>query len=96
MNLRPVGGHIIVEMAEKEQKTASGILLPDTGDKERPEQGKVMAVGPGKFMENGTRQVMEVKIGDTVVFKKYGPDEVEVDGKKFLVVGADDVMAIIE
>ncbi len=96
MQLRPLGGHIIVEMTEKEHKTASGIILPDMGDKERPEQGTVIAVGPGKFLDNGTRQVMEVKVGDVVVFKKYGPDEVEVDGKKYLVVGADDIMATIE
>lgn len=96
MKLRPISGHIIVEPQAKEAKTASGIYLPETGDKERPEQGKVVAVGPGKFLENGTRQVMEVKEGDTVVFKKYAPDEVKVDDKTYFVVSADDVMAIIE
>ncbi len=84
-----------MEAKVKENKTASGIILPENEEKQ-PEQGKVMAVGPGKFLENGTRQVMEVKVGDTVVFKKYGPDEVEVDGKKLLVVTMDDVMAVIE
>ncbi|MBI1908035.1 co-chaperone GroES [Candidatus Uhrbacteria bacterium] len=96
MQLRPLGGHIIVEVLEKEHKTASGIILPDTGDKERPEQGKVIAVGPGKLLENGSRQVMDVKVGDTVVFKKYAPDEVKLEDKTYLVVNGDDVMAIVE
>lgn len=95
MNIRPLGGHIVVEAKIKESKTASGIFLPDNEEKQ-PEQGKVMAVGPGKFLENGTRQVMEVKVGDTIVFKKYGPDEVEVEGRKFLVVAAEDIIAVIE
>lgn len=95
MQLRPLGGHIIVEPQEKEAKTASGIYLPDTGDKERSEQGKVVAVGPGKMLENGTRQPIEVKAGDTVVFS-YSRQEVTLDGKKFFVVAAEDVMAVIE
>ncbi len=95
MQLRPLGGHIIVEAKVKESKTASGIFLPENEEKQ-PEQGKVIAVGPGKFLENGMRQIIEVKVGDTIVFKKYGPDEVEVEGKKFLVVAAEDIMAVIE
>lgn len=95
MQLRPIGGHIIVTPVEKEQKTASGIILPQTGDKERSEQGKVVAVGPGKFLDNGTRQVMEVKVGDTVVFS-YSRQEVTVEDKKYLVVAAEDIMAVIE
>ncbi len=95
MQIRPLGGHIIVEAKVKESKTASGIFLPENEEKQ-PEQGRVIAVGPGKFLENGTRQVMEVKVGDTIVFKKYGPDEVEVEGQKFLVVAAEDIMAVIE
>lgn len=95
MQLRPIGGHIIVTPVEKEQKTASGIILPQTGDKERSEQGKVVAVGPGKFLDNGTRQVMEVKVGDTVVFS-YSRQEVTIEDKKYLVVAAEDIMAVIE
>lgn len=95
MQLRPIGGHIIVAPVEKEQKTASGIILPQTGDKDRAEQGKVIAVGPGKFLENGTRQVMEVKVGDTVVFS-YSRQEVTLEDKKYLVVAAEDIMAVIE
>lgn len=95
MQLRPTGGNIIVEPQGKETKTASGIILPDSGEK-RQGQGKVIAVGPGKLLENGTRQVIEVKVGDTVVFKQYAPDEVKVDDKNYLVLSADDVMAVIE
>lgn len=96
MPLRPIGGHIIVEPKEKEMKTASGIYLPETGEQERQEQGKVIAVGPGKFLDNGTRQVMEVRVGDTVIFKSYGPSEVKIESKNFLVVAAEDVVAIVE
>lgn len=95
MELRPLGSHIIVEVQEKETKTASGIILPDTGEK-RQGQGKVIAVGPGKLLENGSRQVMEVRVGETIVFKQYAPDEVKVDDKNYLVLSADDVMAVIE
>ena len=95
MQLRPLGSHIIVEVQEKETKTASGIILPDNGEK-RQGQGKVIAVGPGKLLENGSRQVMEVRVGETIVFKQYAPDEVKVDEKNYLVLSADDVMAVIE
>ena len=101
MNLKPLGNHIIVEAAGKETTTALGIIIPDTADKERPERGTVIAVGPGKLLENGSRQAMEVKVGDEIVFKKYAPDEIELRGadgepKKYLVVNADEVMAVIE
>lgn len=99
MILKPLGSHVIVSAAEKEQVTSFGIILPETGDKERPERGTVVAVGPGKILENGSREAMEVKEGDVVIFKKYAPDEVEVkDGgetKKYLVVNASDIMAIV-
>lgn len=101
MNLKPLGNHIIVEAAGKETTTALGIIIPDTADKERPERGTVVAVGPGKMLENGNRQGIEVTVGDEIVFKKYAPDEIELKGangeaKKYLVVNADEVMAIIE
>lgn len=95
MQLRPIGGHIIVEPREKEAKTASGIYLVDAGEQKQSE-GKVIAVGPGKQTDNGPRQVMEVKVGDIVVFKQYAKDEVTLDGKTFFVLSADDVMAVIE
>ena len=96
MNLKPVGDNIIVKATEKETTTASGIIIPETADKERPEKGEVLAVGPGRLLENGTRRAMEISVGQTVVFKKYAPDEVKVDGETYLVIGADDVIAVIE
>lgn len=100
MKLRPLSGNLVVESAPEETKTASGILLPDSSNKEQQDRGTVIAVGPGKMLENGTRQVIDVKIGDIVIFKKWGKEEIELeDGgvkKKFLIVSADDVMAVIE
>ncbi len=93
--LQPLGDHVIVRALSKEEVTASGIYIPDVVDKERPERGEVVAVGPGKMLENGTRSAMEVKVGDKVVFKKYSPDEVKVDKETFLVIRMDDVVAII-
>ena len=76
--------------------TKSGIVLPESAEKERPVKGKVLAVGPGKTNEKGERISMSVKVGDVVLFKKYGPDEVELEGKKYLVADEDDILAIIE
>ena len=96
MQLKPVSDHIVLKSVEQETKTASGIIIPDTVDKERPEKGEVVAIGPGKVLENGQRASMEVQVGNTIVFKKYAPDEVKVDGVTYLVIRAEDVMAIIE
>ncbi|MEK7665443.1 MAG: co-chaperone GroES [Patescibacteria group bacterium] len=94
--LKPLGDHVIVRGLSKEEVTKSGIILPDTVDKERQERGEVIAVGPGKVLDNGSRSSMEVKIGDKVVFKKYAPDEIKVDDQEYLVIRMDDVVAIIE
>lgn len=96
MKLKPISDHIIVKASSKEEMSASGIIIPDTVDKERSERGEVLAVGPGKMLDTGTRQAMDVKEGDQVIFKKYAPDEIKVDGEEYLVIRADDVMAIIE
>lgn len=96
MNLRPLGDRVIVAATTKEEMTKSGIILPETIDKERPEQGHVMAIGPGKLMENGTRAPMNVKVGDKIIFKKYSPDEVKVDEKEYLVLSESDIMAVVE
>ncbi|TAK04013.1 co-chaperone GroES [Patescibacteria group bacterium] len=96
MNLRPLSDHLIVKASSKEETSASGIIIPDTVDKERPERGEVIAAGPGKLLENGSRAAMEVRAGDKVVFKKYAPDEVKVGKDEYLVIKADDVMAVIE
>jgi chaperonin GroES len=96
MKLRPLGDHLIVKALSAEETSASGIIIPDTVDKERPERGEVIAVGPGKVLENGSRAAIDVKPGDKVVFKKYAPDEVK-DGKDtLLVIKAEDIMAVIE
>ena len=96
MKLKPLGDHVIVKPAKAEEMTKSGIVLPATSDKEKPEQGEVVAVGPGKLMENGSRAAMSVTVGNKVVFKKYSPDEVKVDGEEVLVLSESDIIAIIE
>lgn len=92
--LKPLGNRVVIEPLK--EQTKGGIILPETADKEKPEKGKVVAVGPGKLLDNGQRAPLEVKVGDTVVFKKYGPDEVKVDGKEYLVLEEGDIMGIIE
>ncbi len=106
MQLKPLGNNLIVACAPEENKTASGILLPDSSTKEQQDRGTVIAVGAGKVLENGTRQVIDVKVGDNIVFKKWGKEEIELEEageagsesrkKKYLIVSADEVMAIIE
>ena len=96
MKLKPIGDHIVVKPLTQEETSASGIIIPATVDKERPERGEVLAVGPGKMLENGSRSAMDVKPGDNVVFKKYAPDELKIDKEEFLVIRMDDVMAVIE
>ncbi len=95
MNLKPLNDHVFIEPVEEEKTTKSGIVIPDTADKEKPIKGRVAAVGPGKLDEAGKRMPMSVKVGDIVLFKKYGPDELEVDGKKYLVGEEADILAII-
>jgi chaperonin GroES len=96
MKLKPLGNKIILEAVSKEEKTKSGIIIPDTVDKDKPEQGKVLAVGPGKIDDAGKRIPMDVKVGDTVLFSKYSPTEIKIDGKEYLVVSDEDIMAIVE
>jgi len=96
MNIKPLGDKLLIEPLEEEKTTKSGIVLPDTAEKGKPIQGKVVAVGPGKLNDKGERIPMSVKVGDTVLFKKYGPDEMEIDGKKYLVGDENDILAILE
>jgi chaperonin GroES len=96
MEFKPLSNHLFIEPIEEEKTTKSGIVLPETAEKERPIRGKIIAVGPGKLNEKGERIPMSVKVGDIVLFKKYGPDEVELEGKKYLVGDEDDILAIIE
>lgn len=96
MNLKPLGNRVILEPVSKEEKTKSGIIIPETVDKEKPEQGKVLAVGPGKMSKDGKRIPMDIKAGDKVLFSKYSPTEVKIEDKEYLVVSDDDILAIIE
>ena len=96
MNLRPLNDKVIVKGLAEDEVTKSGIVLPDTAEKEKPEKGEVLAVGPGKLLDNGHRSPMSVKTGDKVLFKKYGPDEVKIDDKEYLVVSEEDIIAVIE
>ncbi|RJQ53619.1 MAG: co-chaperone GroES [Actinobacteria bacterium] len=94
MNLKPLGDRVIVEPSESEEMTKSGIVLPDTAQ-EKPQQGKVVAVGEGRYDE-GKKVPMEVKSGDKVIYSKYGGTEVKVEGEKYLILRQDDILAIVE
>lgn len=96
MKLRPLGDHVIVKPLANDEVTKAGIVLPDTVDKEKPEKGEVIAIGPGKLLDNGQRATPSVKVGEKVVFKKYSPDEVKVDGQEYLVISEGDIMAVLE
>jgi chaperonin GroES len=92
--LEPLDDRIVVKPAEEEETTVSGIVIPDTA-KEKPQEGEVVAVGPGRF-EDGTRVPMDVKAGDRVLYSKYGGTEVKVEGEEYLVLSARDVLAIVK
>jgi len=93
--IKPLGDRIVIEPVEKEEKTASGIVLPDTA-KEKPQEGRVVAVGNGKVSDNGERVALDVKEGDRIIFSKYAGTEVKYDGKEYLILRQDDVLAIVE
>jgi chaperonin GroES len=94
MNLKPLGDRLVVEPKEKENTTASGLVLPDTAS-EKPQQGVVIAVGPGARDEDGKRIKMDVKEGDQVLFAKYAGTEIKIDSKKYLILKESDVLAIV-
>ncbi len=96
MNIKPLSNHILIESDIKEEKTELGILLPETAEKERPENGKVIAVGPGRKTSAGKIIPLDVKAGDKVIFTKYGPNEIEIEDKKYLIAREEDILAIIE
>jgi len=96
MNIKPLSDHILIEPIKDEEKTKTGILLPDTAEKEKPEQGKVIAVGPGRKDKTGKFISLEVKVGDKVLFTKYGPNEIKVEDKEHLIAKEEDILAIIE
>jgi chaperonin GroES len=92
--LQPIGSHIIVERASAAAKSSGGIIIPEKG-KEKPQQGKVIAVGSGKTMEDGKRQTMQLKAGDVILFTSYAGTEIKVDGNEYLVMEESDVLAVV-
>ena len=95
MNLRPLNDRVIVKRVEAERTTASGIVLPDSAG-EKPDQGEVLAVGPGKRDDNGKAIALDVKVGDRVLFGKYAGQSVKVDGQEVLVMREEDIMGVVE
>ncbi|MCX6025988.1 MAG: co-chaperone GroES [Chloroflexi bacterium] len=94
MNLKPLGDRVVIEPLEQEEVTASGIVLPETA-KEKPQKGKILAVGPGARDEDGKRIAMDVKAGDTVLFAKYAGTEIKIESKKVLILKETDILAIV-
>jgi chaperonin GroES len=96
MKVKPLSDRVLVKPTAKDEVTKSGIVIPDTVDKERPEQGEVVAVGPGRVRDDGQINPMSVKEGDKVMFRKYGPDEVKVDDEDLLIMSESDIIAVLE
>jgi chaperonin GroES len=94
-NLKPLGNNLVIEQTEQEAQTAFGIILPETA-KEKPQKGVVLAVGPGRRLESGERQPMDLKEGDKVLYAKYAGTEIKVDDRTVLIIKEDDVLAVIE
>ncbi|MFK9094395.1 co-chaperone GroES [Bacillus salipaludis] len=92
--LRPLGDRIVIELVESEEKTASGIVLPDSA-KEKPQEGKVVAVGTGRVLESGDRVALEVAVGDRIIFSKYAGTEVKYQGTEYLLLRENDILAVI-
>jgi len=95
LNLKPLGDRLVVEPQEKEERTASGIILPETA-KEKPQEGTVLAAGPGRTDDEGKRLPMDVKVGDVVLYAKYAGTEVKINDKKLLILKESDILAIVE
>ena len=95
MNVKPLGDRILLKPLAAEEKTASGIVLPDTA-KEKPQQGEVLAVGSGKLLENGKKVALEVKVGDKVIYSKYAGNEIKIDGEECIILNERDILAIVD
>ncbi len=95
MKIQPLHDKVVIKPLSESEVTASGIVLPDSANKEKPMEGEVIAVGPGKQLDNGSVASMGVKVGDRVLFTKYAPDEVEVDGEEYLVIDEDKILAVV-
>ncbi len=95
MKIKPLNDRVLVLRVEEEQKTAGGIIIPDTA-KEKPQEGKVVAVGPGKMDDSGTRTPLEVKVGDRVLFSKYAGNDIKIDGVEHVFMREDDILGILD
>ena len=93
--VKPLGDRVLIKALEREEKTKSGIVLPDTA-KEKPQEGRVIAIGSGKMLDNGTKVPLEVQVGQKVIFSKYAGTEVKVDGEEMMILNERDVLAIVE
>ena len=93
--IKPLGDRVLIKALEREEKTKSGIVLPDTA-KEKPQEGKVIAVGSGKMLDNGTKVALEVQAGQKVIFSKYAGTEVKLDGEELMILNERDILAIVE
>lgn len=93
-NLKPLGDKVVVQLVEQEEKTSSGIYLPDSA-KKKPQEGKIIAVGTGRVLDNGKRNDLSVKIGDRVLFSKYGGNEVTIDGQDYTILDEDQIYAVL-
>lgn len=95
LNIKPLGDRVVVEPMEKEETTASGLVLPETA-KEKPQEGQIIAAGPGRLNEDGTRLPLEVKVGDRVLYAKYAGTEFKMNDKKYLILGEKDILAVLQ
>ncbi len=95
MKIQPLSDHLLIEPLPEKEKTKSGLLIPATATEEMPEQGTIIAVGPGKKLDSGKRIPLEIKVGEKVLFSKYGPKEVEIDGQKYLIAQEEDILATL-
>jgi chaperonin GroES len=95
VKVRPLGDRVVVKALEREAVTKSGIVLPDTA-KEKPQEGEILAIGPGKVLDNGKRTSLEVQVGQRVLFAKYAGTEIKLDGEEYLILRESDIMGIIE
>src|SRR5579862_9070708 len=95
LNIRPLDDRVVIEVLEAEERTAGGIVLPDTA-KEKPQRGKVVAVGPGKLLENGERAALTVKVGNTVIYGKYAGTEIKLEGEEHTIMRENEILAVLE
>ncbi len=94
MNIKPLGDKVVIKMLEAEEKTKSGIVLPDTAQ-EKPQHGEIVAVGTGRILDNGEKQPLEVKAGDKVIYSKFAGTEVKLEGEEYLILSEKDILAVI-